>query len=109
MLTHTHADRRTAPRQQVSRPCKIFRPGALQYASARTLNVSEGGALIEVVCPRPVGVGEKVEVGIAWTNSPLLSADAFRTARVIRVRETAPDTHQVALQFAVAPALAAVA
>ncbi len=109
MLTHSFADRRTSHRQPVTRACKLYRPGALQYASARTINLSEDGALIEVVSPRPVGVGEKVEVGIAWTSSPLLSADSFRTARVIRVRETGPDTLQVAVQFAAAPALAAVA
>ena len=112
MLTHPHnpfADRRTSHRQPIARSCKLFRPGSLQYASARTLNVSEGGALIEVVCPRPVKVGERVELGIAWSSSPIISADAFRTARVIRVSESAPDTHHVALQFAAAPALAAVA
>jgi hypothetical protein len=109
MLNRHFADRRTSHRQPVTRACKLFRPGSLQYASARTINLSEGGALIEVVSPRPVGVGEKVELGIAWTSSPILSADAFRTARVIRVSEIGADTLQIALQFAAAPALAAVA
>lgn len=92
-------ERRLSARQSVERPCKVFRRGTQKYVSAITQDVSATGALLEIRSLRPVVAGEKIDVGVAWSHSPILLEDALMEARVVRVVALAGDRQSVAVQF----------
>lgn len=81
-------ERRTAPRLPLDRACKLLRPDAGRYESARTINVSESGVLIEVRGARRIRHGERLALVIERDGRAVVSAGDFRPARVVRV-ETA--------------------
>lgn len=105
----TTKERRLHARQHVMRPCTLFRRRTQRFVAARTCDVSSGGALIEIAAARPLVEGETLDVGIAWSRSPILSADSLIEAKIVRVIQR-DDTHQlVAIRFDHAHVLAAVA
>lgn len=105
----TTTERRLHARQNVTRPCTLFRRRTQRFVAARTRDVSAGGALLEIEAARPLVEGETLDVGIAWTSSPLLSESCLVEAKIVRVVQR-DDTHQlVAVRFDRADILAAVA
>ncbi len=93
------ADRRLAHRIAVDRPAKLRRRAGHQFEQARTLNVSTTGALLEVESLRPVAVGEALAVAVAWDNGPVISAQAFQTAQVVRAERLDDRRQRVAVTF----------
>jgi hypothetical protein len=105
----TTKERRLHARQNVTRPCTLFRKRTQRFVAARTHDVSAGGALIEIETARPLVEGETLDVGIAWTPSPVLAESALVEAKIVRVLQR-DATHQVvAVRFDRADVLAAVA
>lgn len=105
----TTTERRLHARQTVTRPCTLFRRRTQRFVSARTCDISTGGALIEIETARPLVEGESLEVGIAWTASPVISQTSLVEAKIVRVLHR-DATHQlVAVRFDRADVLAAVA
>lgn len=102
-------ERRLFARQSVERPCKVFRRGTQKYVPAVTLDVSAGGAMLEMRTVRPIKPGERIDVGVAWSRAPILLEDALMEARVVRVIQLAEDRQSVAVQFEHVEELAAVA
>jgi len=92
-------DRRVHPRQEIVKACKVYRRGTQRYVSAQTQDVSAGGALLEVRSVRPMVPGERLDVGVAWSRSPILLEDALKEARVVRVTPIEGDRHRVAVAF----------
>lgn len=105
----TNKERRVAARQAVTRPCTLFRRRTQRFVGARTRDISAGGALIEVHSPRPLVEGETIDVGVAWTASPVLTGSSLIEAKIVRVTDEEPGRQLVAVQFERANALAAVA
>ncbi|MBC7834529.1 MAG: PilZ domain-containing protein [Phycisphaerales bacterium] len=93
-------DRRLHARQPVDRPGTVFRRSTLRYAAALTCDISTGGVLLELQTPRPVRLGEEVEVGIAWTRSPVISRAALVEGKVVRVTDLGDNRQRVAVEFA---------
>ena len=108
-ITIGQGDRRRSPRHQVVRPCKLFRHATGRYTAACTRNVSDSGVLIDIESPRPLTVGERLGVGIAWTRSAVLCDAAMLTGEVVRVEDDGEDRQIVAVRFAAPAALAAAA
>lgn len=95
----TTIDRRLTPRINMSKPCKVFRRGTQRYLAARTNDVSAGGASLAIESPRAVSAGERLDVGVAWSRSPIVLEDALVEARVIRVGAFADNRQFVAVAF----------
>jgi hypothetical protein len=93
------ADRRVHPRQVIVRPCKVFHRPTQKYLSATTSNVSAGGALLEIVSARPIQLGDRIDVGVAWSRSPVLLEDALVEASVIRTCTLGNQRQEVAVRF----------
>jgi hypothetical protein len=89
------AERRQSDRTPIARPCKLARgEGApMRFDPGQTVNLSTSGALIEVRSHRPLAVGERIALGVAWGERPLLSADSLTRGRVIRTSPVAADAH----------------
>jgi hypothetical protein len=102
-------DRRLAARIPIERPCKVFRRGTQRYVSAITRDVSATGALLEVRSPRHIIPGERIDVGVAWSNSPIVLEDALMEAKVVRVIPLSDDRQVVGVAFENVVALGAVA
>ncbi len=102
-------ERRRHERRPISKACKIFRPLTRRYTAALTRDVSEGGAMIEIECARPLMVGERIGLGVSWTDSPVLREESLIEGIVVRVTETDDDRQTVAVRFADACALVAAA
>lgn len=108
-ITLGQGDRRRSPRHEVLRPCKLYRHATCRYAAACTKNISGGGVLLDVESPRPIAVGERLDIGIAWTRSAVLSGEALVPGVVVRVEDVGEDRQAVAVQFTSEIGLAAAA
>ena len=96
---NTGKDRRAHHRQAIERPCKVFRRDTQRYVAARTCDVSAGGAMLEVQSSRPVVAGERIDVGVAWSRSPILLEDALIEARVVRVTRIDANRQTIGIRF----------
>ena len=99
-MNSKNQDRRTHARADALLGCKILRPAVARYLSARTADVSAGGALLEIDTTRPLIEGEDIEIGVAWTGSGLLSTRDLVTARVVRTSPMHDNRQKVAVRFA---------
>jgi c-di-GMP-binding flagellar brake protein YcgR len=107
----TTRERRLNARQTVTRPCTLFRRRTQRFVAAQTVDISAGGALVEVQSPRPLVEGETIDVGVAWTASPVISQRTLIEAKVVRIVDAHPESGRqtVAVRFDHADVLAAVA
>ena len=106
MMEHnTHApcaadaatERRQTMRQPVIRRCRIRDRRSLLFASGITQNCSKGGVLVGLPVPRPLAIGDAVEVLVAWAGDALVQANAPTHGRVVRIED-----HQGEQRIAVA-------
>lgn len=93
------ADRRVYPRLSAERTCRVFRPSFNSFGSGRTQDYSAGGALVQVTTPRPIALGESLDVHIEFKLAAVLSAGSMIRATVLRVRPNADGTQLVAVKF----------
>ena len=84
MIEQIGAERRRSPRNPVERLCKVFHGPTRRYLTAVTRDVSAGGALVTVESPRPLQVGDTIEVLIAWHHRAILSSSDQIEATVTR-------------------------
>lgn len=105
----TGADRRRDKRFGVARPGKVFRRATQQYAPASTRNLSIGGALLEVDTARPFSVGELIDLGVAFTERPVVESRSLVQAVVTRVEPVNSGRQVVAVRYVQRAALAAAA
>lgn len=91
-------ERRRQPRIEVERPAKV-RTREGKFHGAITLNVSGAGALVRVNVARGLKIGDTIAMGIAWGQSPLLSADRLELARVVRLVERGKGVQTVAVEY----------
>lgn len=105
----TPNERRRYARKSVSRPCKIFHCPSRRYLTARTCDLSSGGALIHLEDGRPISPGEEVLMVVDWTGRTIVPADRMVHGTVVRVAGAIGRHQSIGLQFAQATELAAVA
>lgn len=101
LMSQPHeSERRRDPRYQFTRPAKVRCEQTGKFYTARTIDLSAGGALLRVEHPSLMVPGQRVRVGIAW-NRPqealieshqMLEATIVRSLGIGRVQS-------VALQF----------
>jgi len=84
MTNSPQHDRRQSTRVAIDHPCKVFHVPTRKYLPARSRDVSQGGALIDVFTPRPLVEGDEIELLIAWSSKTVLSASEQVRARVVR-------------------------
>lgn len=109
-MNTNHQDRRSHARLEIARPCKVYLRGAGRYAAARTHDVSVGGALLDVQLDRTLGVGDTLDIGVAWTQSAVLKSEQLVPCRVVRVRDNSDrKTQTIAVTFVSRPVMAAAA
>ncbi len=103
------ADRRQHARLNISRPAKVYLPRANQFVPGSTRDVSVGGLLLEVRSPRPLNIGDTLDVGVAWTREAVLSTARMLHGRVVRVQTRSDGQQSLAVEFVQAQRLAAAA
>lgn len=101
------AERRRNKRFSVARPGKAFRRSTQQYAPITSRNLSVGGALLEVQTQRPIGVGELVDVAIAFRERPVLQSESLVSAIVTRAEPVQDGRQTVAVRYIEPVAMAA--
>ncbi len=102
-------DRRLHPRVQIQKPVKVYIPSTRQYVGGATGDVSIGGVLLELHSARPLNVGDRIDVGVAWTGAPILAGERLIPSRVVRVHARRDGVQRLALSFMERQALAAAA
>lgn len=81
------AERRQDVRHATIRRCRLRGRRSLLFASGITQNCSKRGLLIGLPSPRPLALGDCVEVVVAWDGDVLLRANSASTGRVVRIEE----------------------
>lgn len=93
-------DRRTHPRLQIERPCKLFDPTSGKYYAGQTRDLSENGLLIDVPRLLELKPGDSVHVGVAMKRRQgLLLAKEMIEAIVVRSMATVDDHTTLAVRF----------
>lgn len=77
-------DRRAHPRTETALRCKVLAEGRVRYLPGRTLDVSAGGASVELRTTRALRAGEAVEIAVNWDEAALLRREGARAGRVVR-------------------------
>ncbi len=102
-------ERRQGARLNVARPVKVQCPNTGKYFSGRTGNISRCGVLLRMDGPGLWSVGQRVRVGVAWTEqTALLAAAAMSDGTVVRL-SAMDQPHQMAVEFNAVQQLAATA
>lgn len=78
-------ERRRHERRAIDQPAKVFHRGSWRYIAARTRDLSDNGALLELPSDRPVAVGDMIDVALGRSGVGVLRSDEFVWARVVRV------------------------
>ncbi len=94
-------DRRGRPRVTVAVAFKLFDERGRMLLSARTLDLSTGGALLHGVCKAEVGQSVRIEVSRGAARNPLsLGATVVRLqAPTPASPEALPGNHGIAIRF----------
>jgi nitrous oxidase accessory protein NosD len=83
--TMTRTDRRREGRFALDRPVKVQCLETGRYLAGRTINVSPGGALVEVAHPSLLVPGQRVKLGVSWVRQQaVLAARDMAEATVVR-------------------------
>jgi c-di-GMP-binding flagellar brake protein YcgR len=95
-----HEDRREHDRVPLSRPCKIYDERSGKYITGRTVNLSDGGALLELSRPLPLQAGQQLFLGVALTRrQTLLPANDMIVCEVVRSLRTTDNATALAVRF----------
>lgn len=93
------SERRKHPRLAAVRPCKVLRHEGRSYTFARTSDYSLGGVLMEIVAARPLCVGDRLSVAIAWGDEPIIPTKSLIPAAVVRAGMMIEGKQRVAVRF----------
>ncbi|MBY0457330.1 MAG: PilZ domain-containing protein [Gemmataceae bacterium] len=94
---------------QIQKAVKAYVPSTRQYVGGATADVSIGGVLLELNSARPLNIGDRIDVGVAWTGAPILPGERLVPSRVVRVHARRDGVQRLALVFVESQAMAAAA
>lgn len=92
-------ERRKQARVECARPCKLLHPASMRYMAARTIDLSSGGALLEVSHLRPLRAGDRVDVLVDWDQRGVVARDTTLEATVVRLAPAESSRQRVGVSF----------
>ena len=95
----TSTDRRAYTRSEKMIAVKLRRSARTLFTGGRTLDVSQGGALIELIGPREARAGERIAIAFERLHCPVARAAKMLGAKIIRVEPMCDGRQRVAVQF----------
>lgn len=96
---NTMFDRRKHTRLDLEIAVKLRRCANALYSCGRTLDVSAGGAGIELIGPREAHPGERIAIAFENLRCPVTRAARMIGAEVVRVGPMRDGRQQVAVRF----------
>ncbi len=97
--TTTNTERRAYARSETEVAVKLRRCARMLFTGGRTLDVSQGGALLELFGPREAHAGERIAITFENQYCPVTRAARMLGARVIRVEPMCDGRQRVAIAF----------
>ncbi len=103
-LKPTHSkwnERRAHHRVESEIGVKLRRSARAVFSGGRTIDVSEGGALIELIGPRKANPGERIAIAFENLHCPVTRAARMLGAQIVRVDIDSPisDRQIIAIKF----------
>jgi len=95
----TSSDRRAYTRSEKAIAVKLRRSARTLFTGGRTLDVSQGGALIELIGPREARAGERIAIAFENLHCPVARAAKMLGAKIIRAEPMCDGRQRVAIQF----------
>jgi len=95
----TNAERRAHPRSETEIAIKLRRSARMLFTGGRTLDVSQGGASIELFGPRQAHAGERIAITFENLHCPVTRAARMLGAHVVRVERMIDGRQRVAIEF----------
>ncbi len=92
-------EKRQHSRQDIDLAAKLLHEPSHRFAQARTVDLSNGGALIEARLIRAIFPGDTVRIAIDWFGTGVVDANAMQSAQVIRADQEVDGTRRIALAF----------
>ena len=93
------SDRREHPRANAEVSCKCRRSARAEFAPGRTIDLSDGGAAIELVSPRSCAIGERLALAFEHPECAVAHATRMIGATVVRTAPSVDGRQRVAIAF----------
>lgn len=94
-----HDERRQHQRTDAEIACKVRRDARTVFSPGRTINISAGGAALDLIGPREARPGERIAVAFEDRRCPVSRSAHMVTGTVIRATDLADGTQRIALAF----------
>jgi len=98
-IVETKSERRAFTRSNTEIAVKLRRSARAIFTGGHTLDVSHGGASIELIGPREAHMGERVAVAFENLHCPVTRAAKMIGAKIIRVEPMIEGRQTVAIEF----------
>lgn len=95
----TTPNRRRYERANAEIACKCRRNAKTLFAPAQTLDLSPGGASLEITSPRPTNLGDRLALAFNSPTCPILNASKMIGATVVRVTPISHNKQHIAVEF----------
>ncbi len=95
----TATNRRRHERTDAEIACKCRRSAHTLFAAAQTIDLSAGGASLEITSPRQTKIGDRLALAFNSPTCPILSASKMIGATVVRVTPIDYNHQHVAVEF----------
>ncbi len=95
----TKDERRVHPRTYSQIAVKLRRSARTLFTGGRTIDISQGGASIELMGPRQAKPGERVAIAFENLHCPVTRASKMIGAEIIRVEPMDNGRQRVAIAF----------
>ncbi|MGJ8637093.1 MAG: PilZ domain-containing protein [Phycisphaerales bacterium] len=95
----TTTNRRRYERAHAEIACKCRRSANTLFAPAQTIDLSPGGAALQITSPRSTQVGDRLALAFNSPTCPILSAKKMISATVVRVTPIDHDCQRIAVEF----------
>ena len=92
-------ERREYARSASQIAVKLRRSARTLFTGGRTLDVSQGGASIEIIGPRQAKVGERIAIAFENLHCPVTRAARMLGAKVVRVESMSEGIQRIAIEF----------
>ena len=95
----TTPNRRRYERATAEIACKCRRSAKTLFAPAQTIDLSAGGASLQINSPRTTKPGDRLALAFNSPTCPILNASKMIGATVVRVTPIDNNTQHIAVEF----------